>query len=109
MQRPELDEALGVLIDAGSFESPDPDWEWPPNDLAWLLAELRASCGPLVVVANEIVASERPLVLRVDDQGRAHDDDGPAIAYPDGFTVHAWHGVALPSWIITIRDGLPSR
>ncbi|MET8354814.1 MULTISPECIES: DUF6745 domain-containing protein [unclassified Micromonospora] len=28
--------------------------------------------------------SERPYLLKLDDRGRLHADDGPAIQWPDG-------------------------
>jgi hypothetical protein len=44
--------------------------------------------------------SERTCVVNQDDQSRIHCEDGPAIAYPDGFSVFAWHGTRVPSeWI----------
>ena len=42
-----------------------------------------------------VLASARPTALNVDEQGRLHASDGPAIAYADGWSVYAWHGVRL--------------
>ncbi len=69
-----------------------------------LLAEIRASSGPALVLKDEIVVTERPLVLRLDDRSRPHSADGPAIAYPDGFAAFAWHGVRVPEWFIRTPD-----
>jgi hypothetical protein len=42
------------------------------------------------------ILTERPTVLHRDAQGRLHCGTGPAIAYPDGWGVHAWHGLRVP-------------
>ena len=47
--------------------------------LVRLLGEVCASSGPLVAVPTEIVASERPLVLKIDDRDRPHSD----VSLPD--------------------------
>jgi hypothetical protein len=48
------------------------------------------------VLEDEIVASDRPLALNVDTEGRLHADSGPAIAYRDGLEAFAWHGIPVP-------------
>ena len=47
-----------------------------------------------------VLASERHNVLHVDDAGRLHCEDGPAVAYPDGWGVWSWHGVRVPQQVI---------
>jgi hypothetical protein len=39
----------------------------------------------------------------LDEQGRLHCEDGPAVLFHDGFSLYAWHGVWLlgKEWIIT--------
>ena len=44
--------------------------------------------------------SERHCVVRQDDRRRIHCEDGPAIAYPDGWAIYAVHGVRVPWDII---------
>jgi hypothetical protein len=48
--------------------------------------------------------ADRPHVVRHDARGRLHCPDGPAVAYRDGWSAHAWKGVLLPRWIIDRRD-----
>jgi hypothetical protein len=36
----------------------------------------------------------------VDDVGRLHSERGPAIAFPDGFALHVWHGVRVSAAVI---------
>jgi hypothetical protein len=47
-----------------------------------------------------LVLSDRPAELHRDEHGRAHRADGPAVRYPDGFAVHAWHGLRVPARVI---------
>ncbi|NRQ40776.1 hypothetical protein HII36_54580 [Nonomuraea sp. NN258] len=42
------------------------------------------------------VVTERPVELHLDDLGRLHRADGPALLYADGFALHAWHGMPVP-------------
>lgn len=46
-----------------------------------------------------IVVSERPTVIKRDDEGRLHCSDGPALAF-DGMEIYSWHGVTVPAeWL----------
>ena len=44
--------------------------------------------------------AERPDVLRGDPSDRLHNARGPALRFPDGWSVWAWKGVEVPRWII---------
>ena len=47
------------------------------------------------------IASEKPVAWHVDDQGRNHREDGPAVEYPSGWGPYCWHGVVVPpEWIV---------
>jgi hypothetical protein len=65
-----------------------------PERLAGLMAVAQAAgwWWPFERVA---LLTERPVLLRRDSQHRLHHPDGPAAAYPDGFAVHAWHGMPV--------------
>jgi hypothetical protein len=54
-------------------------------------------------MTGAVVLTDRPTLIRRDGQGRLHRDDGPALAYADGFAVHAWHGLQVPAALI--EDG----
>lgn len=98
-----------TLLDAGQFDvlSPrvtawlDGDQDTPIEDGGFLrmLHELRLSAGPVLLLRNEVLVSERPLVARVDAEGRLHAESGAAMAWADGFEVWAWHGVVVPEWV----------
>ena len=44
--------------------------------------------------------SERQSVLNRDEQGRLHSLSGPALSYPDGWSIYAVHGVRIPEYVI---------
>lgn len=47
------------------------------------------------------IITERPTVIKFDDQNRLHNEFGPAIQYADGFEIFSWHGTTIPDeWII---------
>ena len=92
-----------------------------PHELSWLGAYdylrdmfgLKAETAPLVGLW-QLAASlgwlqphectcwltERPDLLRGDARDRLHDADGPALRFPDGWSVWAWKGVEVPRWVI---------
>jgi hypothetical protein len=84
------------------------------HDAPWLalFAQLGRLDGPhglqgLAMVAAEagwwwpyedlVIVSERPLELHRDELGRLHRGDGPALAFPGGFELHAWRGMPMPA------------
>jgi hypothetical protein len=44
--------------------------------------------------------AERPSLLRGDISDRLHHASGPALRFPDGWSVWAWKGVEVPRWIV---------
>lgn len=55
-----------------------------------------AACGWWWPLRGLTILTERPVSILRDSQGRLHADRGPAIQYRDGWSLHAWHGVAVP-------------
>jgi hypothetical protein len=43
---------------------------------------------------------ERPNLLRGDTRDRLHNASGPALRFPDGWSVWAWKGVEVLAWFI---------
>jgi hypothetical protein len=64
------------------------------------LLQLAASAGWLQPHEHTCWLAERPDLLRGDALGRLHSASGPALRYPDGWSVWAWKGVEVPPWII---------
>jgi hypothetical protein len=82
----EVVERLGGLMDVARSAG----WWWWPQRSAVLL-------------------SERPDRLELDEQGRLHGAQGPAVAFPDGWAVWAWHGVRVPRRVIENPESVPVR
>ena len=53
---------------------------------------------------NICFASERHNICRLNENGVIHCENGPAIAYPDGFEIYAWNGTRIPKEWVTNRD-----
>jgi hypothetical protein len=61
---------------------------------------LTKSCGWVWWHENVLAISDRPHTLRRDEAGRLHCENGPSIAYRDGWALHHWHGTAIPAeWV----------
>ncbi|MFE3664280.1 DUF6745 domain-containing protein [Streptomyces sp. NPDC059164] len=87
------------------------------HDAAWLaafdghgerlagLAEVARNAGWWWPYEHAVVITERPDVLHRDEAGRLDHGEGPALAYGDGFALHAWRGMPVPAAFL---DELPS-
>ena len=73
------------------------------------LMALARSCGWAAPYENIAYLSERHTTLKRDPQGRLHAVDGPAVAYPDGWSVYAVRGVRVPGEWITDKANLDPR
>ncbi|MFF7446519.1 MULTISPECIES: DUF6745 domain-containing protein [unclassified Streptomyces] len=92
------------------------------HDAPWLAA-FPADDGPLDALATVCrsagwwwpfarvaVLSERPVALHRDEAGRLDHGEGPALAYPDGFALHAWRGMPVPAAFLAELSSLtPER
>jgi hypothetical protein len=64
------------------------------------LSLLALNAGWLQPHAHTCWLAERPDRLRGDASDRLHDASGPALRFPDGWSVWAWKGVEIPGWMI---------
>jgi hypothetical protein len=71
----------------------------PCGRLAGIMRVAR-SAGMWWPMLDAVVLSERPVELHLDSQGRLHRATGPAIGYPDGWGMHAWHGLLVPPSLV---------
>jgi hypothetical protein len=55
------------------------------------------------------IVSDRPRVLKVDEQNRPHCETGPYCQWSDGMGLYAWHGVRIPEYWITHRHLLTAK
>lgn len=67
------------------------------------VAAVAASAGWWWPYERTAIVCERPVALHRDEAGRLNRADGPALVYPDGFALHAWHGMPVPAEFL---DGL---
>lgn len=72
-----------------------------------LWARIARSCGWWWPREDVCVIAERPTATRTEPvpgatygEVRLHDAAAPAVAFPDGWAVHSWHGTRVPSWVI---------
>ena len=58
------------------------------------------NCGVSYLYPGFAFVSDRPTVLMKDHETRLHCEDGPALAFKDGYEVYTWHGKNVPDeWI----------
>ena len=57
------------------------------------LIELAKCCGWCAPYSGCVIFQDRHNILNLDDFGRIHCENGPAIAYPSGWSIYAIHGV----------------
>ncbi|MDI2131565.1 DUF6745 domain-containing protein [Yinghuangia seranimata] len=48
-----------------------------------------------------VLVAERPTQLHRDENARLHSGEGAALAFPDGFALHAWRGMPIPADFVT--------
>ncbi|MGW2425274.1 DUF6745 domain-containing protein [Streptomyces sp. NPDC001709] len=101
-----------VLLDAvlGQHDAPwlaaFPAREGPLDGLA----EVCRSAGWWWPFEKVAVVCERPSELHRDEAGRLDRGDGPALAFPDGFALHAWRGMPVQaSFVEELRTLTPER
>lgn len=63
--------------------------------------ELAKVCGWWIPLRNAAILVNFPSIIKLDDRGLGHCEDGPAIAYADSdFAIYIWHGTRVPAeWI----------
>jgi hypothetical protein len=66
--------------------------------------DLAKSCGWVWWHENVLAISDRPEILNRDDEGRLHCENGPSIAYRDGWSLYHFHGVTVPQLVIESPD-----
>ena len=77
--------------------------ETAPLDGLWRVAK---SAGWLQAHRTTCWLAERPSLLRGDMRDHLHNASGPALRWPDGWSVWAWKGVEVPRWIIEQPDAI---
>jgi uncharacterized protein DUF6745 len=74
------------------------------------LAGVAAQAGWWWPYKNLAIVTQRPAELHREESGRLHRADGPALAYPGGFVLHAWRGMPMPAdFIASLGNLSPAR
>jgi hypothetical protein len=73
------------------------------------ICTLTQSCGWWWPFKGLCVLTERPTCLERDEEGRLHSTSGPALAYPDGWSIYAWHGVRVAEAVILRPESITVR
>jgi hypothetical protein len=55
------------------------------------------------------IVSDFPEVLKIDEQNRAHGQEGPSHKWRDGWSLYHWHGVAVPEHWIMNKQSLTAK
>ena len=69
-------------------------------DLVAGLMIIAQTAGCWIPYKDTCYLAENHTILTVDEQGRLHGEDAPAIGYPDGWGVYRWHEVSVPEYVI---------
>ena len=64
------------------------------------MIDVARECGWCWLYADIAIVADRPALIKLDATGGLHAEDGPALAYRDGFSIHALHGVRVERWMI---------
>ena len=63
-------------------------WWWPGEGLC-------------VMAERPVAVHTEPLAGSHHGELRLHRDDGPAVAFGDGYGIHVLHGTPVPEWVLT--------
>ena len=55
------------------------------------------------------IVSDFPELLKIDEQNRAHGQEGPSHRWRDGWSLYHWHGVAVPEHWIMNKNSLSAK
>jgi len=68
------------------------------------IAKLTQSSGWWWPYENFAILTERPTLLKRDNRGLLHCEDGMCMQYADGWGIYAWHGILVPEYVITLPE-----
>jgi hypothetical protein len=67
-------------------------------------------CGIMYAYEDIVFVSDRPEVIKFDEENLLHNEHGPSVKFRDGYSVYSWHGTRIPGkWIeegITPQEAL---
>lgn len=73
------------------------------------IIELNKHSHYFVYFDNRVIVSQRPTSIKVDEEGRLHNELGPALEYADGYKIYALDGIRITEkqfmWVKSKLDG----
>lgn len=69
-------------------------------EVDWASMELASSVFAFSAFERVCFVCDNDRKVTFDDRGRAHSEVGPALEFPDGYKLFAWHGVVVPQDVI---------
>lgn len=64
------------------------------------IMDVAETCGWWFPYEDLAIISDRPTVMALDHTLQLHNPTGPALRYPDGWSVYALNGVRVPQWLV---------
>lgn len=61
---------------------------------------MRSGVWATIMFENLVLCISRPNTVKTDEKGNLHCENGPAIAFDDGYEEYAWHGTWVTEQII---------
>jgi uncharacterized protein DUF6745 len=81
-------------------------WQNPSLEAFGYDEQLALSCGWTWWHEDVCAISDRIAEIHRDNQHRLHNLSGPALRYPDGWSIYSVHGVVVPEHVIVRPDAL---
>ena len=82
--------------------------KYDKNDIEILRAwdKLSKSCGLVYTFKNFCFICDRPKIMKLNDNGELHNENGPCMEFRDGYKFYSINGVKLPNWVFNDPDRL---
>jgi hypothetical protein len=61
---------------------------------------LADTCLAVICLDHVVFVCEKPSLFNLDEWGRLHSSEGPALLFADGFREYAWHGLVVDARLI---------
>jgi hypothetical protein len=68
------------------------------------LTEAAELLGWFIPTEDYCIVCERPSEIHLNEDGRLHNVDGPALSYSDGFCLYRVSGVRVPKWFVEEKE-----
>jgi ribosomal protein L18 len=65
--------------------------------------------GMWVPFEEGVIWAAEPPAVKLDEQGEFHSETGPALLWPNGDALYAWHGVFIPGEWVEQKDSIDPK